>query len=124
MKRNWPYSPPDVANYRKIVSSTWKFEALAKAPATPDGVVHLDEMKCGEMRDGDGYDDHYYSASCEGCLRLRGSSPWAQARIAELEARNKVDLAKYPHQCPNCGSPAYVGLFLVDCSRNCKGGMP
>ena len=26
---------------------------------------------------------------------------------------------KYPHKCPKCGSPAYIGLNSVDCS-NCN----
>lgn len=31
------------------------------------------------------------------------------------------DLSRYPHNCPRCKSPAYVGLEAVDCSRNeCK----
>ena len=26
----------------------------------------------------------------------------------------------YPHQCPHCGGPAYVGIFKVDCKQGCK----
>lgn len=26
----------------------------------------------------------------------------------------------YPHTCPDCGKPAYVGLFKVDCSAKCR----
>jgi hypothetical protein len=25
----------------------------------------------------------------------------------------------YPHTCPRCGAPAYVGFSKVDCSRSC-----
>jgi hypothetical protein len=32
----------------------------------------------------------------------------------------KCNLESYPHQCPHCGSPAYVGLMEIDCSNNCK----
>jgi hypothetical protein len=28
-------------------------------------------------------------------------------------------MSNYPHICPRCGAPAYVGLFSVDCTR-CK----
>lgn len=27
-----------------------------------------------------------------------------------------VDLARFPHACPRCGKPAYVGLAAVECS--------
>lgn len=26
----------------------------------------------------------------------------------------------YPHKCPRCGLPAYVGLEKVDCSMGCR----
>jgi hypothetical protein len=26
---------------------------------------------------------------------------------------------RYPHKCPNCGAPAYVGLGKIDCSAGC-----
>lgn len=26
---------------------------------------------------------------------------------------------KYPHKCPRCGSPAYVGFSSIECSRGC-----
>lgn len=26
----------------------------------------------------------------------------------------------FPHQCPKCRMPAYVGLMTVDCSRGCR----
>lgn len=28
-----------------------------------------------------------------------------------------VDLSHYPHTCPKCGAPAYLGSWKVDCSR-------
>lgn len=28
--------------------------------------------------------------------------------------------ALYPHACPRCTRPAYVGLTRVDCSANCQ----
>lgn len=27
-----------------------------------------------------------------------------------------VDLSRFPHKCPACGAPAYIGLKDVDCS--------
>lgn len=27
---------------------------------------------------------------------------------------------KYPHKCPSCKAPAYMGLNSVDCSAKCK----
>ena len=26
---------------------------------------------------------------------------------------------RYPHKCPNCDGPAYIGLMSVDCLRKC-----
>lgn len=28
-----------------------------------------------------------------------------------------ADPSRYPHQCPRCSAPAYIGLMTVDCSR-------
>ncbi len=27
---------------------------------------------------------------------------------------------RYPHKCPHCGGPAYIGLGPVDCSAGCN----
>lgn len=32
-----------------------------------------------------------------------------------------LDDALYPHKCPSCGAPAYVGFVLIDCARECGG---
>ena len=29
-------------------------------------------------------------------------------------------LLRYPHRCPRCTGPAYVGLNTIDCARGCK----
>ena len=34
-------------------------------------------------------------------------------------SNNLIYLNSYPHKCPKCGSPAYIGLHSVDCS-NCN----
>lgn len=31
-----------------------------------------------------------------------------------------VDPSRYPHTCPRCSGPAYVGAVEVDCPRGCK----
>jgi len=28
-----------------------------------------------------------------------------------------VDRSRFPHDCPRCGSPAYVGFTAVDCTK-------
>lgn len=34
----------------------------------------------------------------------------------------KPDLARFPHLCPTCGSAAYVGLNLIECTgERCRG---
>jgi hypothetical protein len=27
---------------------------------------------------------------------------------------------RYPHKCPQCGSPAYIGLISIECSGDCS----
>jgi hypothetical protein len=31
-----------------------------------------------------------------------------------------IDMSKYPHKCPRCSNPAYIGFSVIDCSSNCK----
>ena len=38
----------------------------------------------------------------------------------QLLVVSKVDTGKFPHKCPRCGFPAYVGLNSVDCSASCR----
>jgi hypothetical protein len=33
--------------------------------------------------------------------------------------QEKTDLSRYPHKCPTCQSPAYVGFSSVECSKEC-----
>lgn len=35
------------------------------------------------------------------------------------EPKPKKD-EKYPHKCPKCGGPAYIGFSDVDCKNKCK----
>lgn len=36
------------------------------------------------------------------------------------EECHDVNLKDYPHVCPNCRNPAYIGFNSIDCSNNCK----
>ena len=38
----------------------------------------------------------------------------------EISENTKEFLDKYPHNCPHCGQPAYVGLYSFTCSNNCE----
>jgi len=31
-----------------------------------------------------------------------------------------IDISRYPHKCPHCGSAAYCGLNDIGCSNNCR----
>ena len=33
---------------------------------------------------------------------------------------DKNTFARYPHKCPRCGGPAYIGLKKIDCMEGCK----
>lgn len=35
------------------------------------------------------------------------------------EEKSRKD-EKYPHKCPKCGGPAYVGFSSVDCKNKCR----
>lgn len=48
-----------------------------------------------------------------------------KVRVGYLQILNKSESFssasnQYPHVCPKCGAPAYVGLFSSDCSRKCN----
>lgn len=37
---------------------------------------------------------------------------------------SKSDLSKFPHKCPLCDSPAYLGANVIECSNtSCKHGL-
>ncbi len=38
---------------------------------------------------------------------------WAEASLGH-------DPSRYPHVCPRCSGPAYVGAVEVDCAGGCK----
>jgi hypothetical protein len=37
-------------------------------------------------------------------------------RIISFQRADETDAEKYPHKCPLCSSPAYIGVSSVDCS--------
>jgi hypothetical protein len=39
---------------------------------------------------------------------------------SNLIAKPTIDLNKYPHKCPTCSLPAYIGFNSIDCSNGCK----
>jgi hypothetical protein len=51
--------------------------------------------------------------------------PLPTCRLFDLDVRwnidfdDPVDRERFPHDCPRCGGPAYVGLNDVDCSKGC-----
>lgn len=36
-------------------------------------------------------------------------------------AMTAIDVGRYPHACPHCTGPAYVGFNRIDCARACRG---
>jgi hypothetical protein len=40
-------------------------------------------------------------------------------KIISSEIKQAKHISNFPHVCPYCGAPAYVGIFSVDCSNNC-----
>lgn len=36
-----------------------------------------------------------------------------------MKGEETVDTSRFPHVCPRCTAPAYVGLAQVDCSKAC-----
>jgi hypothetical protein len=98
--------------------------------------------------DGDGYyestfrstvvysENRYMPISRRGDSPRDGYSPQTQFVIGEsyvssldmhvqglTPIMNKVGIentGSFPHQCPHCNAPAYVGFNMVDCSLKCK----
>jgi hypothetical protein len=52
--------------------------------------------------------------------RSKGPIPFAPRRdvvLVSVSDPPAVDRSRFPHSCPRCGSPAYVGLASAECSR-------
>jgi hypothetical protein len=66
---------------------------------------------------------------CAGAVNIEGGTydvttwhlfPKLIQRIDSLknqEVKPETDQSKFPHRCPSCGSPAYIGLLSVECSN-------
>ena len=39
--------------------------------------------------------------------------------IKESKAAEVIDNSSYPHVCPRCNGPAYIGLLSIDCKNKC-----
>jgi hypothetical protein len=56
-------------------------------------------------------------------VHVTGSKTWTTVRSVPPWAIDKPDLGvdsdRFPHLCPHCKAPAYVGLNDIDCSRGC-----
>lgn len=56
---------------------------------------------------------HYdANGNCKFC-----SKNWMACNCDQEEAT--VDKEKYPHICPKCKGPAFIGFNQIDCKRNC-----
>jgi hypothetical protein len=49
------------------------------------------------------------------------TGPYFLDTTTNISKDSANQLSKYPHKCPYCGGPAYLGLANVDCMNNCKG---
>lgn len=77
---------------------------------SPDALKALEELTKA-LEAGD------YNAAPSG-----GSGGWYTEyetwRIDDGDEPKKDD--KYPHKCPKCGGPAFIGFSHVDCKNKCK----
>lgn len=54
-------------------------------------------------------------------VTMKAHTDWDCIEIIPPECRQRVAVAAdYPHTCPRCGAPAYVGFAKVDCSAKCS----
>src|SRR5690349_10862569 len=44
---------------------------------------------------------------------------WCQCPISCVTLLEFKDMSKFPHKCPKCKSPAYIGFATVECSGGC-----
>lgn len=40
--------------------------------------------------------------------------------VIEPEPHQVVDMQRWPHKCPRCSGPAYVGFAKVECAGGCR----
>lgn len=46
-------------------------------------------------------------------------NPTDQLRVTRSVPDKSVDDSRFPHRCPRCAGPAYIGAFSVDCHSRC-----
>lgn len=46
--------------------------------------------------------------------------PFVVSDIETILSQSSTDLSKYPHKCPKCSSPCYIGFASIDCSNACS----
>ena len=78
---------------------------LADHPEPPAQVVDFGEKYKGPVQVADALGIKWYKESDE---PLQGSPPPPIAFDS-----------MYPHTCPTCGAPAYVGALKIECSQEC-----
>lgn len=70
--------------------------------------------------DDDDDDDAYYGTAWEKYFD-KVVKPQRDAQKKQKEAKASSSKNNYPHTCPHCGAPAYIGgMNTVDCSK-CDG---
>lgn len=108
--------------YQKVRVSTTVREKTLDALAVGDHVVGFYHPDCG------------YKDYVGGCTITLTHDKWAFWQYAGLtygkhpdmrfrvRVGATVDLSHYPHKCPRCASPAYLGVVpaALDCSKGCR----
>ena len=61
--------------------------------------------------------DYTYGLKLEECFVESYYYVFPYFILEPVEVSNK----NYPHKCPNCNGPAFIGLSKVDCKNKCKG---
>lgn len=46
--------------------------------------------------------------------------PMPVGELLQQMARNAPDAGRFPHRCPRCNSPAFIGFNLIECTGGCR----
>ena len=129
-------NPGDRAYY-KMNTSEWKVgdnliatETQLKAIITeviPPGSAFLDPVLNKYVSCLDGYcyilELKYADPNKEGplyCLRHEYVNFWKNLDKIQRYIKSEYVTSNYPHTCPYCNNPAYIGLGKIDCSMECN----
>lgn len=99
-----------ICDYRTldpVLARTW-------SPATKDSFKVFKMAYDWETDLGIWYDDLEASGSYSRHFLGEPPEPPAASSEGSLD-----DGGRYPHSCPRCGGPAYVGLNDIDCKGGC-----